>query len=213
MSRGDQSELETIGIRTIIDLRSKEEIRRRRRMVASARYENIPFGCNREIEKQIKPLFYKKGTQKTLCEKYQWLYTTFVTEQQWNTKKIFGLLAEEDTYPVLIHCRAGKDRTGFISALLLLALGVDREIVFEDYLRTNVLLMPKVKIFIRQVKISTLGLFPTHNFEFMFSARRCFLEPALSVIDTEYGGIKKYLATCGISEECIGDLRRILVSN
>ena len=40
--------------------------------------------------------------------------------------------------PILIHCASGKDRTGVACMLILLALGVDREIVLEDYLLTNV---------------------------------------------------------------------------
>ena len=40
-------------------------------------------------------------------------------------------------HPVLIHCAAGKDRTGILAALVLLALGVEEEAVFEDYLLTN----------------------------------------------------------------------------
>jgi protein-tyrosine phosphatase len=39
--------------------------------------------------------------------------------------------------PVLIHCAAGKDRTGILAALILTSLGVDREQVFEDYMLTN----------------------------------------------------------------------------
>lgn len=51
-------------------------------------------------------------------------------------QKIFDCLLEEKT-PLLIHCSAGKDRTGIIAALILLALGVDRETVMYDYLNSN----------------------------------------------------------------------------
>jgi protein-tyrosine phosphatase len=39
--------------------------------------------------------------------------------------------------PVLYHCSVGKDRTGWLSAILLSALGVDRAVIERDYLRTN----------------------------------------------------------------------------
>lgn len=51
-------------------------------------------------------------------------------------QKIFDCLLEKNV-PILIHCSAGKDRTGVIAALILLTLGVDREIVMEDYLNSN----------------------------------------------------------------------------
>ena len=43
----------------------------------------------------------------------------------------------EDRAPLVIHCTAGKDRTGFASALILHALGVADEVIAEDYLLTN----------------------------------------------------------------------------
>jgi protein-tyrosine phosphatase len=48
------------------------------------------------------------------------------------------LLAAADGLPVLFHCTAGKDRTGWLAAVTLSILGVDREAVLDDYLETNV---------------------------------------------------------------------------
>jgi protein-tyrosine phosphatase len=47
--------------------------------------------------------------------------------------RLFALLAEADAGPSLLHCAAGKDRTGMAAALLLTCLGVDRELVLDDY--------------------------------------------------------------------------------
>ncbi len=49
-------------------------------------------------------------------------------------RQVFDALDEESCLPLLQHCTAGKDRTGVCSALILLALGVLRETVLEDYL-------------------------------------------------------------------------------
>src|SRR5437588_10808562 len=46
-------------------------------------------------------------------------------------------IAEADGVPLLYHCSAGKDRTGWLSAVLLSVLGVDRETILADYLATN----------------------------------------------------------------------------
>src|ERR1700684_1679224 len=43
----------------------------------------------------------------------------------------------EDSAPLVIHCTAGKDRTGFACALILHALGVSEDVISEDYLLTN----------------------------------------------------------------------------
>ena len=51
-------------------------------------------------------------------------------------RALFAGLAAGET-PLMIHCSAGKDRTGFVSAMLLTALGVPREGIYKDYLRVE----------------------------------------------------------------------------
>ena len=52
-------------------------------------------------------------------------------------RKFFQTILQQDNYPILYHCSAGKDRTGFASAMILSALGVDREQIIDEYLMTN----------------------------------------------------------------------------
>ena len=51
--------------------------------------------------------------------------------------RLFGILADESNLPVVLHCTAGKDRTGVSTAFLLSILGVSRDVIEEDYLLTN----------------------------------------------------------------------------
>jgi len=53
----------------------------------------------------------------------------------WRT--MFGLFEDADCSPMVLHCTAGKDRTGVSTAFLLSVLGVDRAIIEADYLLTN----------------------------------------------------------------------------
>ncbi|MBV6701596.1 tyrosine-protein phosphatase [Kitasatospora aureofaciens] len=66
---------------------------------------------------------------------YRWFVTDPVARERFAT--VLRLLAAPDGPPLLFHCSAGKDRTGWAAALLLTALGVDRETVLADYLLTN----------------------------------------------------------------------------
>ncbi|MFI8079806.1 tyrosine-protein phosphatase [Kitasatospora sp. NPDC086009] len=66
---------------------------------------------------------------------YRWFVTDPVARERFAT--VLRLLAAPDGAPLLFHCSAGKDRTGWTAAVLLTALGVDRETVFADYLLTN----------------------------------------------------------------------------
>lgn len=63
-------------------------------------------------------------------------YRNYVRQNTHSFRALFGHLLE-DRAPLVIHCTAGKDRTGFASALILHALGVSDEIIAEDYLLTN----------------------------------------------------------------------------
>ncbi len=64
-------------------------------------------------------------------------YVAYALEWSHRYRAIFTLLGDEAALPLLLHCSAGKDRTGFGSALILTALGVPREVVREDYLASN----------------------------------------------------------------------------
>ncbi len=63
--------------------------------------------------------------------------TEFAIDHAPSYKKMFSNLLNSDSKASLVHCSAGKDRTGFAAAMILSALGVDRAIVMHDYLLTG----------------------------------------------------------------------------
>ncbi|MBW2694575.1 MAG: tyrosine-protein phosphatase, partial [Deltaproteobacteria bacterium] len=73
------------------------------------------------------------GLEQTMRDAYR----AFVNDYSAEWTAMFQRLVREENLPTVVHCTAGKDRTGFASAVVLLALGVSEEIVFEDYLSTN----------------------------------------------------------------------------
>ncbi|MGE3285502.1 MAG: tyrosine-protein phosphatase, partial [Pseudonocardia sp.] len=60
-------------------------------------------------------------------------YLGFLTDHPENVVEAARLLAAPDAGPALVHCQAGKDRTGVLVALLLDTVGVERDAVVEDY--------------------------------------------------------------------------------
>ena len=52
-------------------------------------------------------------------------------------KKVFGILSDEDNYPVIFHCHIGTDRTGFVAYLINGLLGVSKQDLYKDYLFSN----------------------------------------------------------------------------
>lgn len=108
-------------------------------------------------------------------------------------KTIFERLIGGDR--LVVHCTAGKDRAGTAAALVLLALGVPREIVFEDYFLTN-------QYWDRGGREKP-GM-DAETVASIFSARNEYLSAALDTIDNKFGGIDTYLS----DHLCLSDAAR-----
>ncbi|MBN8987627.1 MAG: tyrosine-protein phosphatase [Rhizobiales bacterium] len=105
---------------------------------------------------------------------------------QQNTPRFRALFAHllEDRAPLVIHCTAGKDRTGFACALILHTLGVPDEVISEDYLLTN--------RYYRRDPNSSSDL-PDHVKQVLGSVQPAFLGAAFEAIDADYGSLEAYL--------------------
>ena len=83
------------------------------------------------------------GGQRLMAGVYRWFVTDPVIRSRF--AETIRLMAAPDGTPLLFHCTAGKDRTGWAAAILLTALGVDRATVYQDYLLTNERSAPTVE--------------------------------------------------------------------
>ena len=106
-----------------------------------------------------------------------------------------GRLAAEGGLPALIHCHAGKDRTGLLIALVLEVVGVPRELVIQDYALTDGYRGHIAEGHLKPF-VSTLGLDPDDVRAFWQSPSTA-LEIALESLDRDYGGPEKYLVSAG----------------
>src|ERR1700676_3714131 len=105
---------------------------------------------------------------------------------RYNTARFRALFAHllEERAPLVIHCTAGKDRTGFACALILHTLGVPDPVISEDYLLTN--------HFYRRDPSSGSDL-PDDVKQVLGSVQASFLGAAFEAIDTDYGDLENYL--------------------
>jgi protein-tyrosine phosphatase len=108
--------------------------------------------------------------------------------------------------PVLVHCTAGKDRTGVFAVALALALGVDREAAIEDYLLTAAALEEIERRFwqLPSTRSKVSPITPS-----AFPVTRELADAVVSVIE-EAGGIEAWLASAGAAPDLIDRLRRRL---
>ena len=111
-------------------------------------------------------------------------YAAYAGEHLPRYRALFALLLEDGRLPLLFHCSAGKDRTGFGAALLLTALGVPREAVMADYLATN-------RIWRREHALPPET--PDAVRDTLLAAHRPLLEGALDQAIKSYGSSERLL--------------------
>jgi protein-tyrosine phosphatase len=124
--------------------------------------------------------------------------------------RLLTALAEPEGTPAVFHCHGGKDRTGIAAALLLLALGVDREDVLDDYVATR-----RYRLLDHQqdslANLLASGMAPEAAAG-VLGAPRWAMAEALDAIDVEHGGIEAFLTgPAGVSPTTLTRLREVLV--
>jgi protein-tyrosine phosphatase len=121
------------------------------------------------------------------------VYREFLTlpSAKQSYSKLFGDLANPQMAPGVFHCTTGKDRTGWAAAALLTLLGVPKETVMADYMRTNDYTLPQfqhaIDAFVagggeRSIAIAVLGVKPE------------YLEASLDEMQKQYGSIESYFS-------------------
>ncbi len=120
-------------------------------------------------------------TQAEVVGHMQDTYRGFVRHNTHRFASLFSHLLESGA-PLVFHCTAGKDRTGFAAALILLALGVSQPEVMRDYLLTNERLRPKTE---------WRGLSPEVA-SVLYRVQPEFLEAAFEAVAQDYGNVEGY---------------------
>jgi protein-tyrosine phosphatase len=104
--------------------------------------------------------------------------------------------------PLLVHCTAGKDRTGFVCAMVLAAVGVPRESIMADYLESRVRRPPAE---MAEVLLAYHGIERTARkrsaLEVITSVQNDFLMTSFKTVERDYGSVEAYLSACGLGAD------------
>jgi protein-tyrosine phosphatase len=131
--------------------------------------------------------------------------------------RVFTLLAAGR--PVLTHCFAGKDRTGFVIATVLETIGVDRDTIVADYLRSNAA-VPQLRDHIYEMiqQRGDVELTPevvtftkARLADGVLGVRPEYLDAARHAIDAEFGSLDAYLRDAGVTQADVDRLRNELL--
>lgn len=199
-SESDRSFLKDYGLRTVIDLRSIEEVSD----------EPNPFKNDSDVHYYHCSLLVNditKPTRTQLLDLVQGgnvlvsLYSGMLEDAKEVMKEIFEIIAQSEG-TVLYHCTAGKDRTGVISALLLGLVGVKDADIINNYQETFYYLNESPFIHERATGVKMTKEMKELKDKFLNSDAenmRLFLE----FVYDNYGGVKEYLLKIGIQQDVL----------
>ena len=117
--------------------------------------------------------------------------------------------------PLLVHCSAGKDRTGFVIAMLLHALGVPEPVIRQDYLASRT--WPGADSHRASLESRLGTLIPTEELraavDTVLDVRESYFDAALEAVDAEFGSIARYFErAAGIDADRLALLRSRLLA-
>jgi protein-tyrosine phosphatase len=129
-------------------------------------------------------------------------------------RQVISLLADER--PVIAHCFAGKDRTGFTVATVLDAIGVDRDAVMADFLRSNAA-VPQLREQIlesvrdRSETDEVITFAEARLTDEVLGVREDYLDASRRSIEQNYGSLQDYLGAAGVTADEIAKVRAALL--
>jgi protein-tyrosine phosphatase len=204
MTADDLALYEQLGLRAVYDLRSDVEREERPNPIPSRAHTVI----GRRTDDDLPTPTWKTATdgERVLHE----LYLGLIDHAAVQIGDLYAELAKPDGLPAVFHCHAGKDRTGIVAALLLQLLGVDRDVILDDYeLTARYRLRTHQEGTYRRLLDSGI---PPEAAAGVLTAPRWAMEQALEELDRRFGGIEAYLTgPAGVTGDVITALRRRLV--
>jgi protein-tyrosine phosphatase len=191
----DLSVLSGIGLRTICDLRSESERLSKPNRILSGTavgIHAIGFMPHRGDE-LLADTKAGRISVTDIENRVREIYRRFVTDQCGTFARLLELI-DTEPLPLLIHCTSGRDRTGFASAVLLMALGVPRAIIAEDYALSNE--------YRRDLTFQIGGSVQPEVMATLTNAHTDYLAASFRAIDEGWGSDDAYLcAALGLSED------------
>jgi protein-tyrosine phosphatase len=216
LSRNDVAVLRALDLKLVCDLRTPRDSRKRAPALGAIRHVNVPLhelpAYDVTARKMLGFVFDHTGSSR-FRELLHAYYHHLAFEQGARLGEVLTLLSREENLPALIHCTAGRDRTGFVAAILQLVAGVPYETVLADYLLTNDRYAPQRDKLVRAMQLVTLHRVPAERMQLLLTTQREFLDRVHTRILERHGGVDRYLeAECKVDRETLRSLRERLVA-
>lgn len=205
MTSADYSTIAALDIVTVVDFRTKEE-----READPTNWQGalapeivlLPMGSTAaflELDILVAAAIEAEDTA-ALRELGAEVYRRMPLEYESELSELIRDLASEQSIPIMIHCHAGKDRTGLAAALILSLLDVPRDTIMADYLSSNDRLLND-------------GVKRTPIEEVYWGVEAEWLQASFDAIETQYGSVERYIEVgLGIDTDTRNRIRKNLLN-
>ncbi len=216
-SRADQQVLERLHLHALVDFRSsaeKEEEPNQLPKKPGYLIVEIPTmdGGDNSVSEEIMARFESGDfsdfdPDAFMVEANRQFATTFTPQ----FREFIGVVQQAKGEPVVWHCSAGKDRTGFAAAILLRILGVPEDVVMQDYILSR-----EYALAARQKELTLVRILKgeeaADKLQILLGVEEPWLQAAFDTIDETYGSFDNYVSEAlGLSDEDVTALRAELL--
>lgn len=219
----DRTALKNLDVRAICDFRREEERRREPTRWPDETTRTLSWqDRHRDADDVFTPTLraFAARHPQTAAGMFAAMIELYRALPAWMSARIGGMFSclAQGRHPLLVHCAAGKDRTGIAVAVLLRVLGVPYQAVVQDYLLTNT--CADFETFIRTRDRADLGVTDIHHpllampddvRRVLFSADAQFLDAAFEQIEDSLGGLDRYLESSGVTASMLEQVRAALL--
>lgn len=202
----DTQSVVELGIRTVVDLRSDNEVKTR---------GTFPIGQHAVALHHLPIIDVTWGETQTpdfddAADFLVWAYREMLAEASPRFADAFSLLAQQSVLPAVFHCAAGKDRTGILAALILGALGVDESIIAADYGLTEQA-MQRLVVWARVHQPELAEIYANMPMRFAAADPRA-MTVILADITSKHSSVYNFVREIGVSDETIAALARSVLT-
>lgn len=208
ISRNDAAKLiKQYNLGTIVDFRTKaEQINKPDPLFDNIKYISNPIlnektvgitheNSNPKKESYSEYINLVSSLTTTPAEYMSNLYQTLILDSHAMKQfsRFFNIIISSDNKAILWHCSVGKDRAGIGTALLLSALGVNKSIILEDFIKTNEFVASEVTAITDHINLRYQNSSIASAIKVLLTVSKTYLLDSFNAIEMNYGNMHNYL--------------------
>jgi len=202
LTTDDLEVVRTLGLRTVIDLRTEQELDLHGRFPFE--YHPITFHHVPVMDSTWSGMPQIEVTDRDPAEFLEWAYLDMLEQTPERFARAFEHLCEPDLLPAVFHCAAGKDRTGVLAMMVLGALGVPDEVIIADYALTAEA-MERMREWARREAPQLSQRWKETPSQFMAAVPEA-MHRVLTVVNGRHGSVRELVLHLGVTPDSLARL-------